>query len=182
MTRDEWPDELSPAERRALSNLPREMDPPAGLEERVVALLRRRGHLPIPLRRRGQLRPWLVGAAAAALAIFASGVALGQYIGSRHVLDAVGKAASASEVAAHVQRAGSLYVAALSSLSQVPDSANAAARDSVRAVAMRILGEAAQEMALIAPDDPLAAAVLRGLSARSRQQEPVPASRTVVWY
>jgi hypothetical protein len=57
-----------------------------------------------------------------------------------------------------------------------------AARDSVRAVALTVLGEAAEEMALLAPDDPLAAAVLRGLNQRSRQQEPAAPSRSVVWY
>lgn len=181
-THDNWPEELTPAERRALANLPREVEPPPELEERVVALLRRRGHLPIPLSRRRVPPAWLAGAAAAALALFASGVAVGQYIGSSHVLDAVGRGASASEATARVQRAGSLYVAALASLGRLRDTSDTPARDSLRAVAIRILGEAAQEMALIAPDDPLAAAVLRGLNARGRQQEPAAATRTVVWY
>jgi len=38
-------DELTPEEREALANLPRERMPPAGLEDRVVAAMRERGHL-----------------------------------------------------------------------------------------------------------------------------------------
>lgn len=38
-------DELTPEEREALANLPRERSPKAGLEDRVVAAMRERGHL-----------------------------------------------------------------------------------------------------------------------------------------
>jgi hypothetical protein len=38
-------DELTPEEREALANLPRERMPPAGLEDRVVAAMRDHGHL-----------------------------------------------------------------------------------------------------------------------------------------
>jgi hypothetical protein len=38
-------DELTPEEREALANLPRERMPSAGLEDRVVAAMRERGHL-----------------------------------------------------------------------------------------------------------------------------------------
>ena len=82
---------------------------------------------------------------------------------------------------AMLRRAGHLPTP-LAALSQLPDSGNAAARDSVRIVALRVLGQAAQEMALIAPDDPLAAAVLRGLNQRSRENSPTAPSRSVVWY
>ena len=181
-------DELSPAERRAFDELPRERLPHAELEERTVAALRSRGHLPMPITiARGRRRPmpsWLAGAAAAGLALFVTGVAVGQYIGSRNVAFAVGagSAATGAELAAHVQRAGARYVAALAALGQLPDSGNPAVRDSVRRVAMEVLGEAAQEMALIAPDDPLATAVLRGLNLRARNETPTAPSRSVVWY
>jgi hypothetical protein len=43
------PDDLTPVERRAFDELARERAPRTELEERVVAALRRRGLLPIPL-------------------------------------------------------------------------------------------------------------------------------------
>ncbi len=191
---DETRDELSPAERRAFDALPREQAPAQSLEDRTVALLRRAGHLPTPITAThgGGLRHvpvvharwWLTGAVAAALAVFASGLAVGQYLGARNaamVMSASGRQ-SAAELAAHMQRAGSLYVSALASLSQLPDTGNAAARESARRVALQVLGAAAQEMALLAPDDPLAAAVLRGLNQRSRESDPTAPSRSVVWY
>jgi len=183
-------DGLGQAEREAFSRLPREAAPPADLEDRTVALLRRAGHLPTPLAARRGVAPaarapwWIGGAVAAGLALFASGIAVGQYLGTRNaeqLVRATGRE-SAEELAAHVQRAGVLYTTALAALSQLPDSGNAAARDSVRVVALRVLGQAAQEMALIAPDDPLAAAVLRGLNQRSRENGPTAPSRSVVWY
>ncbi len=187
---DDFDDELTPVERRAYASLPREAAPNPELEERVVAMLRARGHLPTPIsvarggRTRRPAAAWLAGAVAAGLTLFVTGLAVGQYIGSRNVAFAMGRgsAQSTTEVAARVQRAGSLYVAALASLSSLPDGASPAARDSVRAVAVRVLGQAAQEMALIAPDDPLAAAVLRGLNQRDRQQSPAVPSRSVMWY
>ncbi len=187
---DDFRDELTPAERRAYASLPREAAPRPELEERVVAMLRVHGHLPTPIsvarggRNRRPAPAWLAGAVAAGLTLFVTGLAVGQYIGSRSVAVAfgAGSAASAAEVAAHVQRAGARYVAALAALSQLPDSASPAVKDSVRAVAVRVLGQAAQEMALIAPDDPLAAAVLRGLNQRDREQSPTAPSRSVMWY
>ena len=62
------------------------------------------------------------------------------------------------------------------------ESVNPAQRDSARAVALRVLSQAAEEMVLLAPDDPLAAAVLRVQGQRGRQQNPEAASRSVVWY
>jgi hypothetical protein len=194
MMTDDPRDELSPAERRAFAALPRELAPAADLEERTVALLRRAGHLPTPITAAGRppatrapavaIRWWLTGAVAAALAVFASGLAVGQYLGARNaamLMSASGQP-SAAEVAARVQRAGSLYVAALASLSELPDTGDADARASAQRVALRVLGAAAEEMALLAPDDPLAAAVLRGLNQRSRESGPTAPSRSVVWY
>jgi hypothetical protein len=181
-------DELSPAEQRAFAELPREFAPSASLEERTVAALRERGVLPTPItaarsRRRSRLgRAWLPVALAASLSIFTSGLLVGNYMGSRNMAlqHLVGRE-SAQEAARHVQRAGSLYVAALAALS-TDSTPNRAVRDSVRTVAVKILTEAAEEMALLAPDDPLAAAVLRVQTQRARQQTPDAPSRQVVWY
>jgi hypothetical protein len=69
-------DDLSPAEREAFSNLPREHSPRTSVEEQIVAALRSRG-----LIRAGRGRPRLllaIGAAAAGLAILAAGFLLGR--------------------------------------------------------------------------------------------------------
>ncbi len=184
-------DDLTPGERRAFDALPRERAPRAELEDRVVATLQRRGLLPIPLASaaggRRHLTPWLVGAAAAALALFAGGFATGQYLGARSGAAAAisgvqASSASASEVAAHAERAGTMYVAALVALNQLSDSSDAPTRAKARQAALAALGAAASEVAHLAPNDPLAAAVLRGLNERSREQGPAPSSRSVVWF
>jgi hypothetical protein len=185
---DDPRDELSSAELAAFAALPREMTPRPALEERTVAALQARGILPTPItaapshRRGSELRRyWIPVAAAASLAIFASGLAAGMFLGQRSTISAITYGANAAEAASRVQRIGDRYVQALTALTQA-ESVNPAVRDSVRAVAIRVLGEAAQEMALIAPDDPLAAAVLRGLAQRNREQNPAAETRSVVWY
>jgi len=182
-------DELTPAERRAFEALPREAKPPAGLEDRTVALLRSRGVLAVPLRPvRGSPRrwqpAWLVGALAASLALFASGFAAGQYLGARSatIAAAIGLGSSLAERTQHVQRTGSEYVAALSSLIQERDTSDAAARVHATQTALDALGAAAREVARLAPDDPLAGAVLRGLTERRRATQAPAAQRAVVWY
>ena len=186
------PNELSPAERRAFEALPRERPPRAELEDRVVAALQRRGLLPIPLAQtaagaRRHLAPWLVGAIAASLALFVGGFAAGQYVGSRSGAAAALSGVQASrgdvaEVAAHAERAGAIYVAALTALSQLSDTADAATRATARRAAMTAFGAAASEVARLAPDDPLAAAVMRGLDERAAGQRPVSSTRSVVWF
>lgn len=183
-------DELSPGERRAFEALPRERMPKAELEERTVALLRQRGHLPTPIqlaRRAGghsARKVWIAaGAAAAAVLVFTSGVAVGQYLGLRGaVAFAVANSQSATQVNDRVRRTGDLYVAALTSLGQLHDTSDVAGREQARQTALAVLGAAAEEIAHIAPDDPLAAAVLRGLNQRNRTQGPAAPSRSVIWY
>jgi hypothetical protein len=65
-------DQLSPEERARLDALPRTVDPPYDLEDRVVRRLRAEG----TLRPRRRLTPWWQ--VAAALAIFLAGVAAGR--------------------------------------------------------------------------------------------------------
>ena len=72
--------ELTRDEIAALSALPREMQPSDLLEERVVRALRSEGHLGAvsgPKRNRGV---WVALRIAAALALFAGGVATGHYL------------------------------------------------------------------------------------------------------
>jgi ABC-type transporter Mla subunit MlaD len=185
------PNELTPAERRAFDALSRERPPRAELEDRVVAALQRRGLLPIPLAQaagpRRRLTPWLVGAIAASLALFVGGFAAGQYVGSRSGAAAALSGVQASrgdvaEVAAHAERAGAMYVAALAALSRLSDTADAPTRATARQVAITALGTVASEVAHLAPDDPLAAAVLRGLDERAQGQRPASSTRSVVWF
>jgi hypothetical protein len=182
------PNELTPAERRAFDALPRDAAPPPGLEDRTVALLQARGLLAVPLRPVAggprRVHPaWLVGSIAAGLALFASGAAVGQYLGARSatLAAAVGAGSSITERAQHVEQAGSRYLEALASFSQHSDSADVATRRRATQAALTALGSAAEEVSRLAPDDPLAAAVLRGLAERSRGAQPAP-TRAVVWY
>jgi len=182
-------DELTAAERRAFEALPREVSPPAELEDRIVALLQSRGDLAVPLRPVGGTRrrwqpAWLVGAIAASLALFASGFAAGQYLGARTatIAAAIGMGSSLAERTQHVERTGSEYVAALAALLQERDTSDAPARGRATQAALDALGAAAQEVARLAPDDPLAAAVLRGVTERRRAAQPPAQQRAVVWY
>jgi hypothetical protein len=184
-------DELKEGERRAFEALPKERAARAELEDQVVAALQRRGLLAIPLGaaagRRRHLTPWLAGAVAAALALFVGGFAAGQYFGARSGAAAVlsgvqASGGSAAQVAAHAERAGTMYVAALVALNQLTDSAGAPTRARAKQAALTALGAAAEEVAHLAPNDPLAAAVLRGMNERSREQGPAPSSRSVVWF
>lgn len=184
-------DELSPAELKAFLALPRELAPPADLEERAVAMMRRAGHLPTPLTvgtsGRGDVRTrkawWIVGAIAASLAIFASGMSAG-YVKAMSDATTIAAASSrnAQEVADRVQRTGDRYIAALASLGQLRDTSDVEGRTRAKETALAVLGAAAQEIANLAPNDPLAAAVLRGLNERSRQSGTEAPSRRVIWY
>ncbi len=181
-------DELSAGERRAFDALPRELVPAAELEDRTVALLRRTGHLPTPITvasGQGARSPrwWMAGAAAAAVAIFATGMAGGMYIGMHNAaIVANASARNAAEAADRVQRTGDRYVAALASLGRLADTSDVQGRARAREAALAVLGAAAEEIAHLAPDDPLAAAVMRGLNQRSREQRPEAPSRSVIWY
>ena len=75
---DDEMNELTATERMMLAALPREMPVGDMLEERVVRALRREGHLGAPGRRFNRMPvAWKV---AAALALFAGGVATGRYL------------------------------------------------------------------------------------------------------
>jgi len=69
-------DELTPEERDAIARLPREADPPAGLEQATVAALAARGLLRRPRRRFD-----VALALAASVLLFIGGLALGRFGG-----------------------------------------------------------------------------------------------------
>ena len=176
-------DDLTSELREALRALPRERDPGALLEERTVRALRERGLLVARSGRAGVRRipaAWLGGAVAAGLALFASGIALGQWMGTRHTAEVVEvvRAQDARQAALQVQQTGTAYVQALARMAEV-DSAGAPSAEG-REVAVRLLRAAADEMVRIAPDDPVASGILAGFQ-RADTAAARQAQRTV-WF
>jgi hypothetical protein len=170
-------DELMPWERERMDELPREREPGRLLEERTVRALRQRGLL----RPHGVHRAWWATAAAAAIALFATGFAIGQRssIGLASQL-ADGQKAT-MELAQHVQRTGSAYVAALAALAQVADSTNGSAVEQGREAAKAALYAAANEYAALAPRDPVASQIL-WLLPDARDAQADTTRRSVVWF
>jgi hypothetical protein len=176
--------ELTSSELAALAALPRERDPGQLLEERTVRALREEGLLGSPTGSSGRAapatgagdrhRPWWRSAAAiaAGFALFAGGLSLGQVLGARQTVDAFQTVFEEGDalLAAQVQRTGSDYVAALSALSgadgsAVPDTSQALE------VALTALWAAANQIVLLAPDDPLAARILQGFEAKAQESD-----------
>lgn len=185
-------DDLTPDERSAFADLPRERRPSDLLEERTVGALRAAGLLGAR-RRQDPWRVWpRVAAAAAVLALMAGSFALGQLVGthgatgraqppfSAGALAAMGDSAhgtgggpagnSVDEPAAgplatavDVQRAGSAYIAALARLTAAPAGADTAAALESREVAIATLLGAAQILARLDPRQPVARSLLAGL-------------------
>jgi len=178
---------LNAAERAAFATLTSERDPGALLEERTVRALRRRGLLRVAGDRWLGLRPshWLTGIAAA-IALFVSGVTVGQWLGSRAVVGplALVQQQTALQAAAAVQRAGSAYVSALAALAEVADSSGDGALDQGREVALTALYAAAYELSQLAPEDPIAVTIRERLEGTERGRHAADAGRLrrVVWF
>jgi hypothetical protein len=184
---DEGPDDLTPDELRLLAALPREREPGRLLEERTVRALRERDLVAPPARRFRIPAAWAGGAVAASLALFTSGVAVGQWMGARSTERVVAQvqAENARQAAFLVQQTGSAYVHALGQLAAVADTANPTQTAQAREVAVRGLRAAAGELVRIAPDDPVASGILAGYD-RSRattvaKPDSAP-TRQVVWF
>jgi hypothetical protein len=178
--------ELTAAEREAFDALPREAMPSRVLEERIVADLRAHGLLRA---RRPARVPWNWGrfpiaAAAAGIALFATGLALGQWLGARHTAEAMLKLQQqdAANASAAVQRTGSAYLSALGALAQASASSDPAEVARARQAAQTVFHEAANEMVRLAPDDPMSAGILKGMDRAKVQAAPASADgkRTVV--
>ena len=147
MTDDEALHE-DPAEQEILlrlAALPQEAEPPRDLWPGIAARLapEEPAIVPAPPRRRGR---FLIQAAAAVL-LFAAGVAVGRQWEShpaRPVRDALAPAVE-------VQRTGTEYVAALRSLAERPDSPATQAQG--REAALSVLYGAAHELVRLSPND-----------------------------
>jgi hypothetical protein len=181
-------DDLTPDLRNQLAALPRERDPGRLLEERTVRALRDRGLIEAPAaggRIRRIPRAWLGGAVAAGIALFASGLAMGQWMGTRAAAKAieVAHAADTRQAALVVQQTGSAYVQAMARFAELSDSATAGQTAEGREVAVRMLRAAADELVRIAPDDPLAGAVMAGFQAAdSAQAARAGEKQRMVWF
>lgn len=184
-TPDLHDDELPPGLRNALRGLPREREPGRLLEERTVRALREHGVIDAAAPRRGIRRlpgAWIGGAVAASLALFASGVAVGQWMGARATADVVHavQTESSRSAALLVQQTGTAYVQALGRLAAVQDSGAQAGQG--REVAVRMLRAAADELVKIAPDDPVASSVLAGFQKADTTRAAAGDKQRVVWF
>jgi hypothetical protein len=182
---------LTAEEQEAFAALPREAMPSRLLEERVIAALRSRGYLGFRAPSRHGWR-WLpIGAAAAAsIALFASGLAVSQWLGARHTATAMLELQrrDAQNAAAAVERTGSAYLSALGALAQASSSADPNEVARARATAQSVLHQAADEMVRLAPDDPVSAQILKGMDVAHRDQVPAAAAaarrdnKHLVWF
>jgi hypothetical protein len=177
----EWEEQLMSYARE----LPAERMPSALLEERTVRELRKRGLL---RRKRNISMPWLAGSVAASLALFATGVVVGQYVGTRNTADLVAnlRHTDASGAAAKVQQTGTAYVQALETLNTVAHQNRGSGQDAqAREVALTALHEAANQMVRLAPNDPVVAKILQGLEQESKQNQArtgKQVKRQIVWF
>lgn len=166
--------------------LPAEKMPSALLEERTVNELKRRGLL----RKKKWSIPtaWLVGSVAASLALFATGVVVGQYMGTRNAIGVVASIQhnDAAAAAANVQQTGTAYVQALEALVTAAHQNPSRGPDTqARQVALTALHEAANEVVRLAPNDPVVANILRALEQEKKQSQTrngrAP-KREIVWF
>lgn len=154
-------DELSPSERDAYEALPREREASRLLEERVVGALRREGLLRAPRAARVPVWSWrLMPAMAAGLLLFAGGVFVGTRLDGASPVPAGPMAAG--DRATRIEQSGQRYLAELSALSRGVDTTRSDERTRGSQVASRILRQAAQEVARLDPNDPLADRIVGG--------------------
>jgi len=180
-------DDLTQRERDALAALPRERRPSDLLEERTVRGLRENGLLAAPARAGMVLRPaWAAAAAAVFAVMVAGGFLLGQWSGSRRTEEVMLAMADhdGARIAREVQRAGTAYIWALDALAR-GNGSDPGALAQGREAALATLQAAANEVISIAPDDPVAAAILRAIETdrgRNGAGPARPAARQVVWF
>lgn len=181
-------DELTAEERNAFASLPRERIPPAALEERVVGSLRAEGLLGAPRRRRGPGGPWIAAALAAGIALFASGVAVGQWSAGRGMVHAVSsaleRADDPAQAATQVQEAGSEYVRAVARLAELAGPGSDGELASGAEAARVALHAAALELGRLSPDDPTLRLVLAVLEERAAGASDTTgaAPRNTIWF
>jgi hypothetical protein len=182
----EFESELTPGERQAFDALPRVQIPPADLEDRVVQALHGRGLLRRSARGSGGrgFRGWLAAAAVAGLALFTSGVAVGQWLGGQNTRQAYRDVLGEDPLgrALAIQEAGSEYVRAVARLAELIDEADdselspgqEAARASVHAVLL--------ELSRLSPEDETVQLMLGILERGTRDEQEVVTARQTFWF
>jgi hypothetical protein len=155
--------ELRPVEREAFDALPRERTPSRILEERTVRALKKRGIIRTRPVLYGARLPWLAAGIAAALALFVSGLAVGQSMGVRQTADALADVYTKPTdlAAARVQSTGSAHRDALAALVAATGGADPQEIRQAREVALAAFWAAANEIVRLAPDDPVALRILQ---------------------
>ncbi len=156
-------DGLSQDEREAFDALPRERMPSRILEERTVRALKKHGIIRSRPVLAGARLPWLAAGIAAALALFVSGLAVGQAMGVRQTADALAGVYTRPTdlAAARVQSTGSAHREALADLVAATGSADPREVRQAREVALAAFWAAANEIVRLAPDDPVALRILQ---------------------
>jgi len=181
-------EDLTPEERQSLADLTRERRPPEDLEQRVVRALRAEGLLAPPRPLRLPRSPaWIATAAAASIALFVGGFALGQWVASRQAAELLVAMhqRDAAQASALVQRTGSAYVSALGALASVSGSAGPQEVAAGREVALNALRAAADQIVRLAPEDPLAVRILQavhGGAARDSLDAGGEVASRLVWF
>ncbi len=167
------PVELTPAEKKELETLPRDLMPGFTLEDRIVDALYDRGILFTQHRRVIELtKRRIATVVAACIVLLATGFALGQWTGARQITgyDIITPEISDISVAATLQRAGSEYVLALQHFTGLPDSVNGDQAVQGREVALTTLYTAANQLTRLVPKDDLARQLLLAIDAGPRSK------------
>jgi hypothetical protein len=185
--------ELTPEFRQALDALPREREPSAGLEDRTVEALARRGlietrRLEHGRRAASMRRPaWLSWAGvAAALVIFAAGIGLGHRLGSTSAVVVLAPSPDGDPVqtAAYVQHTGSAHAAALRELAEAVRNGGPEDVALARDVSVAALRASLEALTRIDPSDPTPALLLaeiRTVQPGSAVRRP-PGEPWVIWF
>jgi hypothetical protein len=181
-----YEEELTPEERKEFEMLPKERTPSRILEERTVRALRDRGLIRSTPVQAPRLRPWMAAAAiAASVALFVSGMQVGQWMGAKQTVDAIAAMypeGGTQRAAARVQTTGSQLASALDELVQATNSADAAQAEMAREVALAVFWAAAAEIVRLAPDDPVAARILQTFEQQRLSGDEPAGVKNVVWF
>jgi hypothetical protein len=179
-------DELTPSEQKAMEALPRERVPSADLEDRVVDALRERGVLLARKSRVVELSSGrIAGVVAACLVLVAGGFTLGFWGNSLRTAQngTDGYPPGGMSVAATLQHAGTVYLAALEELAALPDSTHGEEMLQGREVALRTLYTATDQVTKIVPKSYLAGQLLHVIQTSEGigSHDEIPA-RQAIWF
>jgi hypothetical protein len=154
----------NPAEQEILlrlAALPQEAEPARDLWPGIAARLAPEAPAAVPARPRPRRLRFLIQVAAAVL-LFAGGVAVGRQWENLPAASSIRPVRDALAPAVEVQRTGTDYVAALRSLAERPD--NPATQAQGREAALSVLYGAAHELVRLSPNDTGVTQILNSVS------------------